>query len=262
MFRNARIGLAVVALVLIGVSTGSAAPPNQAPTKQDIAKKILASKAGQTLSAPARAYMESVARNDHRLAPDSNGISTKAAKLNAAKGQGGTPLVNVRVNNPANDTHQTDQTTQSETAIAVSGSNVAVGYNDSQNALAFLTAGADITGYAYSTDGGQTWTITYASNVPIFDPNGGCSFQQYIGAQPLVAGGVIYDASEFISVDDPDCTFTTPVNFSEAIFSSNDGGSTWTAGAVIPITSSVPQNLGAFQLGPAQFMRNLEFPTL
>src|SRR5437773_123209 len=381
MFRNARIGLAVVALVLIGVSTGSAASPNQAPTKQDIAKKILASKAGQTLSAPARAYMESVARNDTRIAPDSNGISTKAAKLNAAKGQGGTPLVNVRVNNPANDTHQTDQTTQSETAIAVSGSNVAVGYNDSQNALAFLTAGADITGYAYSTDGGQTftdggvlpnapgnvnlgdpwlasdssgsmyystltidavtgfllvgvsrstdggktwtaaasiqppagqifysadkdalttgpgngnlydvwddftvdpgtfmefsglpvahstdggktWTITYASKVPIFDPNGGCSFQQYIGAQPLVAGGVVYDASEFISVDDPNCTFTAPVNFSEAIFSSNDGGSTWTAGAVIPITSSVPQNLGAFQLGPAQFMRNLEFPTL
>ena len=381
MFRNARIGLAVVALVLIGVSTGSAAPPNQAPTKQDIAKKILASKAGQTLSAPARAYMESVARNDHRIAPDSNGISTKAAKVNAAKGQGGTPLVNVRVNNPANDTHQTDQTTQSETAIAVSGSNVAVGYNDSQNALAFLTAGADITGYAYSTDGGQTftdggvlpnapgnvnlgdpwlasdssgsmyystltidavtgfllvgvsrstdggktwtaaasiqppagqifysadkdalttgpgngnlydvwddftvdpgtfmefsglpvahstdggktWTITYASKVPIFDPNGGCSFQQYIGAQPLVAGAIIYDASEFISVDDPNCTFTAPVNFSEAIFSSNDGGSTWTAGAVIPITSSVPQNLGAFQLGPAQFMRNLEFPTL
>ena len=380
MFRNARFALAVLAVLLIGVSTGSAASQNQGPTKQDLAKKILASRAGQTLSAPARAYMESVARNDHRLAPDSNGIVGKATKVNAAKGQGGTPLVNVRVNNPANDSHQTDQTTQSETTVAVSGSNVAVGYNNSQHALLFLTAGADLTGYAYSTDGGQTftdggvlpnapgnvnlgdpwlasdssgamyystltidaasgnllvgvsrsadggktwtpaasipppagqffysadkdalatgpgtgnlydvwddftfdpntgnafsglpvahstdggqtWTLTYASQVPLGGKNGGCSFSQYIGAQPLVAGGTVYDAAEFISIDDPNCV-GAPVTFSEAIFASKDGGATWTAGAVIPITSSTPQGFGLFQLGAAQFMRNLEFPTL
>jgi hypothetical protein len=382
MFRNARFALAVLAVLLIGVSTGSAASPNHGPTKQDIAKKILDSRAGQTMSATARAYMESVARNDHRLAPDSSGIPAgKAPKVTDAKGQGGTPLVNVRVNNPANDSHQTDQTTQSETAVAVSGSNVAVGYNNSQHALLFLTAGADLTGYAYSTDGGQTftdggtlpnapgnvnlgdpwlasdasgamyfstltidgasgnllvgvsrsgdggktwtpaasipppagqffysadkdalatgpgtgnlydvwddftadpntfaelsglpvahstdggrtWTISYASQVPIFDPSGtSCSFNQYIGAQPLVAGSTIFDAAELISVNDPNCV-GAPVTFSEAIFASKDGGSTWTAGAVIPITSSTPQGFGVFQLGAAQFMRNLEFPTL
>jgi hypothetical protein len=382
MFRTARLLLAVLAVLAIGLSTGSAATPTKSPTKQDIAKKILASRAGQTLSAPARAYMEMVARNDHRLTPDSNSISGKVAKVNSAKGAGGTPLVNVRVNNPANDSHQTDQTTQSETTIAVFGSNVAVGYNNSQHSLQpFLTAGTDITGYAYSTDGGQTftdggalpnapgnvnlgdpwlasdsagamyystltgdattgfllvgvsrsadggktwtpaasiqppagqlfysadkdalttgagagnlydvwddfsvdtttfnelsglpvahstdggktWTITYASKVPIFDPSGtSCSFNQYIGAQPLVVGGTIYDAAEKISVDDPNCIFP-PATFSEVIFASKDGGSTWTPGAAIPITSSTPQGFGAFELGPAQFMRNIEFPTL
>jgi len=43
-------------------------------------------------------------------------------------------------------------------------------------------------------------------------------------------------------------------------FVSKDGGTTWTPGAVVPITSSTP--FGAFLLGPSQFMRNLEFPTL
>jgi hypothetical protein len=382
MFRTARLVLAIVALVVIGVSNGSAASPTQPPTKQDVAKKILSSRAGQTLSAPARAYVESVARNDHRLAPDSSGLSNgKAAKVNAAKGGGGTPLVNVRVNNPANDTHQTDQTTQSETTVAVSGANVAVGYNNSQHTLLFLTAGANLSGYAYSTDGGQTftdggvipnapgnvnlgdpwlasdssgamyystltidatsgllqvgvsrspdggktwtpaatipqpagqffsladkdalatgpgngnlydvwddlsvdpttfnlvsglpvahstdggktWTTTYASRVPIGDGITNCSFGQYIGAQPLIVGNTIIDAAELISVDDPNCTFTAPVNLSEAIFVSKDGGATWTPGAVIPVTSSTGQVFGSFTLGPAQFMRNLEFPTL
>lgn len=382
MFRTARILVAVLAVLAIGVSTGSASTPSKAPTKQDIAKKILASRAGQTLSAPARAYMEMVARNDHRLTPDTNSIAGKVAKVTSAKGGGGTPLVNVRVNNPANDSHQTDQTTQSETSVAVSGSNVAVGFNNSQHSLQpFLTAGTDISGVAYSSDGGQTftdggalpnapgnvnlgdpwlasdssgamyysnlvgdgatgfllvgvsrstdggktwtpaasiqpppaqffysadkdaliagpgngnlydvwddftvdpvtfnelsglpvahstdggktWSITYASQVPIFDASGtGCSFNQYIGAQPLAAGGMLYVASEKISVDDPNCIFP-PATFSEVIFASKDGGSTWTPGAAIPITSSTPQGFGAFQLGASQYMRNLEFPTL
>ncbi len=53
---------------------------------------------------------------------------------------------NVRVNDPAADHVQLDQTTQSETTIAVSGSHVAVGYNDSQHSLLALTAASDLTG--------------------------------------------------------------------------------------------------------------------
>jgi hypothetical protein len=67
-------------------------------------------------------------------------------------------FTNVRVNDPSLDTHQVDQTTQSETAIAVAGSNVAVGYNDSQQTGLFLTAGSDLTGYSYSRDGGKSFT--------------------------------------------------------------------------------------------------------
>ena len=42
--------------------------------------------------------------------------------------------------------------------VTVSGANVAVGFNDSQTALLALTAGGDLTGYAYSTDGGASFT--------------------------------------------------------------------------------------------------------
>ena len=66
---------------------------------------------------------------------------------------------NVRVNNPAEDL-QVDQTTQSETSVAVNGTQVVVGFNDSQKLLdgRVFTAGADLTGYAYSTDGGASFT--------------------------------------------------------------------------------------------------------
>jgi hypothetical protein len=390
MVRTARLAIAAVALMVIGLTAGSAASPASIPTRQQIAQRILASKAFLTSSA--RSYVESVARNDHRLAPDSVGISVAGAKPSKASLSpriAGAGLVNVRVNNPALDTHQTDQTTQSETSVAVSGANVAAGYNNSQHGLLFLTAGASITGYAYSTnggatftdggalpnapgdmnlgdpwlasdssgamyfsnltlegstgsllvgvsrstnggktwspavpippppqqcggkgcggpifysadkdalttgpgtgnlydawddftfdpttgselsglpvahstDGGQTWAITYASQVPIFGPTTGCSFSQYIGAQPLVANGIVYDAAELISSNDPNCT-GAPVTFSEAVFMSNDGGMTWKAGAVVPITSSTPGVMGVFTLGPGMFMRNLEFPTL
>jgi hypothetical protein len=378
MHRTVRFAILAAALLMIGLISGSAASTSTAPTRQDIAKKILASIAGQTLTAPARAYMESVARGDHRLAPDSNGIpAQKATKVTAARSGGGTPLTNVRVNNPANDTHQTDQTTQSETSVTVSGSNVAVGYNSSQHALLFLTAGGDLTGFgfstdggqtftdggvlpnapgnvnvgdpwlasdsggtmyfsnltfqggtlellvgvshstdggktwtpaavippptgllfystdkdalttgpgngnlydvwddfsvdtsfnvtsglpvAHSTDGGQTWSIAYAAKVPLFGP--GCSFNQFIGAQPLVVGGTVFDAAEEISVNNPTCVPGVPTTFSEVVFTSTDGGSTWAPGANIPITSST-QGSGAFELGPGQLMRNLEFPTL
>jgi hypothetical protein len=381
MYRTARLALIAIALLLVGVAGGSAASPTPSPTKQDVAKRILDSIAGQTMTSPARAFMVSVARGDNRLSPDSNFNVVPAqhsAKVNAARSTGGSSLSNVRVNNPALDTHQTDQTTQSETSIAVSGQNVAVGYNSSQHGLQILTAGGNLTGYGYSSDGGRTftdggvlpnaagqvnvsdpwlasdssgtmyystlsvrpatgdllvavahstnggktwsaaapipppagqffysadkdalatgpgagnlydvwddftvdlatgtpfsglpvahssdgghtWTLTYASKIPLVSKTG-CSFGQYIGAQPLVVGRIVYDAAELISVNDPNCT-GAPITFSEAVFTSKDAGATWSAGAVIPITSST-QGAQVFQLGTGQFMRNLEFPTL
>src|SRR5258708_35501953 len=84
---------------------------------------------------------------------------------------------------------------------------------------------------AHSTDGGLTWTIAYASKVALVSKTGGCSFSQYIGAQPLVSGGTIYDAAELISVNDPMCT-GAPITYSEVLFSSGDGGATRAAAAV------------------------------
>ena len=293
-------------------------------------------------------------------------------------------LANVRVNDPAADRFQVDQTTQSETSVAVSGANVAVGFNDSQQALLALTDGTDISGYGYSTDGGKTFTdggtlpnplnfvnfgdpwltadragrmfystLTFGGNVGnleigvagsvdggkswsepklaspnddtlfyfgdkdalttgrdpkvagrdnvyaawddfsadttgtafaglpvatsrdhgatwslhyadklVSDPNS-CSFAQYIGAQPLVdpSNGTLSVAAEKIAVDDPLCTFAVQPTFSEVIFTSTDGGTTF--GPAVTIASITPATpTGALQLGPGQFVRTIEFPTL
>ena len=84
-------------------------------------------------------------------------------------------LKNVRVNNPAADRYQIDQTTQSETSLAVHGSKIAVGFNDSQHTLLAFTAATDLQGYGYSTNGGRSF----------------------------VDGGVLPNPAGFINVSDP-----------------------------------------------------------
>jgi hypothetical protein len=68
---------------------------------------------------------------------------------------------NVRANNPAGDAVGE---TQSEVAIAVYGDTVVVGWNDSRG----FTAGFTLTSFAYSTDGGATFTD--GGNVPLALP--------------------------------------------------------------------------------------------
>src|SRR5439155_1585499 len=218
-----------IAILVFGLIGGSAASPNTGLTKQDAAKKILSSGASKNMTGPARAFVEATARGDHRLSADANVITQKGNKVNSSKPVGGGSLPNVRVNNPAADKAGVGQTTQSETAIAISGSNVAVGYNDSAGGLLFYVAGDDLTGYSHSTDGGQTWTTAYATNFT-FGPNSGCSFQQEIGAQPFVMGGVVLVAAEQFKVADPTCTGGT-ASLNEVVFVSRDSGATWTAGA-------------------------------
>ena len=79
------------------------------------------------------------------------------------------------VNDPTRDTGQVDQTTQSETTIGVSGTHVVVGFNDSQHGLLALTSGANLSGYAYSSNGGGSY----------------------------VDGGTIPNAPGFVNVGDP-----------------------------------------------------------
>jgi hypothetical protein len=348
--------------------------------RQAAAQRLLKLQAPRFMTWPAQEVLRMNAAGSHDL-------SQAQAQLGAATlASGGSAppassLTNVRVNNPAEDSNQVDQTTQSETAVAVSGSHVAVGFNDSQRSLLALTAATNLTGYAYSTDGGAsftdggvlpnatgfinlgdpwlasdrggnmffgtlaigglngnldvavakstdggktwgapvplvrpgpqvlyigdkdavttgrdpdvasrdvvyaawddftisptafsfglavahstdggaTWQVTHADT---FTPGNGCTFTQYIGAQPIVdpASGTLFVAAEKIHVDDPNCVGLAPT-FSEAIFKSTDGGKTFGPGVKIAdVTPSFPN--GLLELGPGQYMRNLEFPTL
>jgi hypothetical protein len=145
--RTAIAALATIAMALALVgwlgSGGSAAPPPARPSKQELAKKLLATK-GLQLTPAARAFVARVAAGGERAA-EPEGAETPGAKAAAGSAAGpavplaGPGLRNVRVNDPARDRHQQDQTTQSETTIAVAGRNVAVGYNDSQQSLLFTT---------------------------------------------------------------------------------------------------------------------------
>jgi len=119
----------------------------------------------------------------------------------------------VRANDPGRDRHFIDQTTQSETTIAVHGGNVAVGYNDSQKTLLALTAGSNLTGYSFSTNGGGSFTD----------------------------GGVLPDAPGYVNIGDPwmastrggrffyaTLAFTPEFNLGVSVARSGNGGRTWT----------------------------------
>ena len=373
-----------------GALTAGSSAPGPALTRQQIAQHILSTQAAGVMTAPARAALRMLATGSRSLSPGLTAGGLPAARPAALASNAGNlakpKFTNVRVNNPAQDTHQTDQTTQSETAIAVAGSHVAVGYNDSQQTGLFLTAGSSITGYSYSadggasftdggalpntpefnnlgdpwlastrsgdmyfsnlafdnlnfngdvavaksadggktwgtpvpvfrppinilyfgdkpavaagsdpavksrddlyvayddfsanlnvrpikffdglpvvrsTDGGKTWKLTYAAR--FLQPRRGCSFQQFIGATPIVnhATGALYVVAEKLAATDPHCK-GAPLQRSEWIFRSTDGGKTFAPGVKIAgVTEAVPNDL--LFLGPGKYMRTIEFPTI
>lgn len=178
----------VAAAVLVGVAV-SASTPQSLTSRQAFAQHLQQQGLGQFLSAPAQAWLAMTAGGNRDLGPQGQlGGTAKTAGGNrdlAPQGQltgtarsvnplsgnvTGPGLPNVRVNNPAEDSHMIDQTTQSETTIGVHGTNVVVGFNDSQQTGLFLTAASNLTGYAYSTNGGQTFTDAGAlPNAPAFN---------------------------------------------------------------------------------------------
>jgi hypothetical protein len=112
---------------------------------------------------------------------------------------------------------------------------------------------------AHSTDGGKHWTLKYADQFT--PPANSCSFEQYIGATPLVtANGTLYVTAEQIAINDPNCTGTAPTTFSEWFFKSTDGGNTFSSGVKIAdITPAEPD--GELHLGPGRYARTIEFPS-
>ena len=388
-----RLGAAAVATTLVagGLLATHLSPTNAAAapaklTREQLAGVLLARR-GEFLSSGAASFLRYTAgktRPEGLIGEKDAGAPLRAAAPSGAGGakpaSGG--LANVRVNNPATDSFL-DQTTQSETSVAVAGKNVAVGFNDSQHVYpgGFLTAGANLSGYAFSADGGKTFTdggtlpsspgqihfgdpwlgadregnfyysdlslsaasfnlevavstsanggktwapsvfaspndpalfysgdkealtvgrskadpdtdtvyvawddfvddgqgtffaglpvarsedggqsfqLSYADKI-VTDPNG-CSFGQYIGAQPLVdpATGDLTVTALRIAVDDPNCTFDTPVVFDQVATRSTDGGRTFSPLVSIASVGDVFD----IDLGPGRAARSLPLPTI
>ncbi len=155
-------GVAAGVAMVAATGPGSAAPPTKPVTATD---RVNAEKARFH---PYESAARRIANGEHltwgarRTEPGvSPGVAARAATAAAAlrvQPSGQAAPANVRVNDPTTDT-LLDQTTQSETAIAAAGRRVVVGYNDSQRFHpAGLTAAANLSGYAYSADGGATFT--------------------------------------------------------------------------------------------------------
>jgi hypothetical protein len=151
---------AVVPLALSGgTSAQTAAPADRALSARD----LLASPAARFITPMGLTELAAMAGTTPVLGANasagdhaaSSAVGRPAATPEAAIAP--SELENVRVNDPREDVHQQDQTTQSETSIAVTGGSVVVGFNDSQRALLLPTAGASLSGYAYSANGGESF---------------------------------------------------------------------------------------------------------
>ncbi len=218
---------AVTTVAVTGAFTGAFAAGSGATgpalNRQMIAQHILSTQAAGVMTAPALAALRMVATGSKELSP---GLPARGLPTPGPSGPASTvgnlakpAFTNVLVNNPALDTHQPDQTTQSETAIAVAGSHVAVGYNDSQQTGLAVTAGSDLTGYSYSADGGASFTD----------------------------GGTLPNTPEFVNFGDPwlastragDMYFSNLAldffnfNLDVAVAKSTDGGTAW--GTPVPV---------------------------
>src|SRR2546430_9074486 len=153
--KRALVFAAAAVFAVIGVA-GSTATRSSSLDRQSAAQKILTGKAGKYLTSPAQIALGMIQRKDNQLAPEHLKLGP-ARVASGGLGPAAPSLTNVRVNDPSLDGNQVDQTTQSETSVGVSGSNVVVGYNDSQKTGLFLTAGSSLSGVSYSSDGGATF---------------------------------------------------------------------------------------------------------
>jgi hypothetical protein len=129
----------------------------------------------------------------------------------------------VQVNSPDhNVSNQGNFTTESETNVAVAGSLVVVGYNSSKQ-VGLLGSGAwnSVSGYAYSTDGGLTFTDggSVAANgnrlegdaALAFDPNGTTLYYASMGTDAGGLSRIFVSPSTSLS---PSVTFGNPVAIS------------------------------------------------
>ena len=227
---RARVALAaVLSLTVAGLAVGvrgldATAEPVHRASSQEIAAALLEHRSTAARTASAATALRLAAHvpapeGFARLGPEHE----ERVSADTAMAVEPARLANVRVNDPAADRYQVDQTTQSETSLAVAGQRVAVGFNDSQQALFTLTDGLDFSGYAYSTNGGASFTdggtIPNAENFVNFgDPwlaadsrgtmyyatlaYGGDVGNLEVGVARSTDGGRSWEAPTFASPDD------------------------------------------------------------
>ena len=210
------IVILAMGVLTIGVVTAIGATSTTTLDRSGVAQRLLRSPIARHLTAPALAALQMSANGTRQFGTSTNQVTggdLPTGRPGAALGR--SPLANVRVNDPAEDSHQVDQTTQSEPMVTVSGSNVAVGFNDSQTALLALTAGGDLTGYAYSTDGGASFTDGGAlPNAPGF-VNFGDPWLAHDRTGRMYFSNLALDG--------------TTGNLDVGVGTSSDGGRTWSA---------------------------------
>jgi len=141
----------------VGGATSSAAPGKPALTREQVAQSLLDHRARFGTGAQVLAWTRATGKrpgSSPLIGADNGPVAARRpdpgpmARYNAA---------NVRVNDPSTDVGPLDQTTQNETALAVSGRDLVVGYNDSHQATPFFTAAVNLSGYATSPDGGRSF---------------------------------------------------------------------------------------------------------
>src|SRR5207342_1099885 len=219
--------VAVTALALAGGLAGARTAASGATgltlNRQQFAQRILKTQAAKVMTSPAQAVLRMQATGSRDLSPGTPPDGLPGQEQSGPASAGGAlarpAFTNVRVNDPSLDTHQPDQTTQSETSIAVAGSHGAVGYNDSQQTGLFLTAGSDLAGYSYSADGGASFTDGGTiPNTPEFvnlsDP--------WLASNR--AGGMYYSELSYDLLN---------ISLDVTVARSADGGKTW--GTPVPV---------------------------
>jgi hypothetical protein len=215
--KRALVFAAAAVIAAIGVAGSTATPSNQLD-RQSAAQKILDGKAGKYLTSPARIALGMIQRKDNQLVPEHVKLGPARA-ASGGLGPASPSFTNVRVNDPSLDGNQVDQTTQSETSVGVSGSNVVVGYNDSQKTGLFLTAGSSLSGVSYSSDGGATFKDGGSlPNTPEF-VNFGDPWVASDRAGNMYYSELAFDVFNF--------------NLDVSVAKSTDGGKTW--GNPVPV---------------------------
>jgi hypothetical protein len=216
---------------LAGASGAGAQGPNSSePDSGSVTSRIVDRPISRWMSGPARRVLEFL---NHEDQPQSN-ERTAAPAAAASPALALTPIgPNVRVNDPTGDgIGDADMTTQSEASLAVSGSNVVVGYNDSGRSSVFYKAADDLTGYSYSHDGGATWQDAALPNpypgINIGDP--------VVAADPA---GHFYMATLEIDVNH--------LNLAVAVARSNDGGTTFNTPKPVSIRTGISSSRRSFR---------------